>query len=332
MLFYVYIAIASFVTSLIGTKLTIATLRKRKAMIDRPNPRGNHKVPTPRGGGIALVLTFAIFLLMSDASYGIVLALFMLAAVSLLDDLSPLPPWIRLLVQAGAVFFALPAVDVPAIFGGLVNPLWANIIIALVWLWFINLFNFMDGIDGISACEMISVGFGIFIICVIGKFFPSDEAAFALIIGASGCGFIWWNWHPAKIFLGDVGSVPIGFLLCFLLLQMAAAGFWVVALILPAYYLADGTITIIRRAAQGKKIWKPHSEHFYQKAVRSGRSHDTVVRHIFGINMLLIFLAVFTILNPELAWLNLLTAYVIVFLLLWAYARMYRRHQHDEQN
>lgn len=326
MLFYAYIGIASFVVSLVGTRLTILALRRKSLLMDRPNPRSNHKIPTPRGGGIAIVTTLAIFLMLCDAPIALMLALLMLASVSLLDDIMPMSPMVRLSVQIAATVVALPSLGIAGFSHGFL-PLWAESLLVITgWLWFINLFNFMDGIDGLAAAEMISVGFGILIVCAIMGFFPQPLPAYGLVICAVGAGFIWWNWQPAKIFMGDVGSIPVGFLLGYLMIMACREGFAFAAFILPAYFIADSTLTLIRRAMQGKKVWQAHSEHFYQRAVRSGKSHEAVVRHVFGVNMLLVLLAVYAELTPEIAWLNLLTAYTIVLLLLVAYTRMYRRH------
>jgi UDP-N-acetylmuramyl pentapeptide phosphotransferase/UDP-N-acetylglucosamine-1-phosphate transferase len=105
---------------------------------------------------------------------------------------------------------------------------------------------------------------------------------------APAAGFLVWNWHPARLFLGDVGSVPLGFALGWLLLHAAIAGYWAAALILPLYYLADATITLGRRALRGAKIWQAHREHFYQRAVARGRGHDAVVGAIAVGNVVLI--------------------------------------------
>ncbi len=157
----------------------------------------------------------------------------------------------------------------------------------------------MDGIDGISATEMIGIGIGLCLLAVIDGTFPNPLSVYGLIVAAAGCGFLWWNWHPAKITLGEAGSIPIGFLTGYLLLLAATSGYAYPAAILPAYYLADGTITLFKRLYQGKKIWQAHSEHYYQRAVRNGRRHDAVARYVFGINLLLILLATLSALDPE---------------------------------
>src|SRR5437763_457923 len=109
----------------------------------------------------------------------------------------------------------------------------------------------------------------------------------AAIVAAAG-GFLVWNWAPARIFLGDVGSVPLGYLLGFLLLDQAARGHWRLALILPLYFLADATITLLRRLARGERIWEAHREHFYQRAVQSGLGHAAVVRQVILADIVLI--------------------------------------------
>ncbi|MBT7356609.1 MAG: UDP-N-acetylmuramyl pentapeptide phosphotransferase, partial [Rhodospirillaceae bacterium] len=115
---------------------------------------------------------------------------------------------------------------------------------------------------------------------------------YAIAIVGVTVGFLKWNWHPAKVFMGDVGSVPLGFLLGWLLLGMAADGYWVAALILPAYYLMDATTTLVRRALAGEKVWQAHREHFYQKAVQRGLSHATVSRAVLSLNSVLVVAAI----------------------------------------
>jgi UDP-N-acetylmuramyl pentapeptide phosphotransferase/UDP-N-acetylglucosamine-1-phosphate transferase len=328
MTFYILLALSAFLLSLLGTRLTILALRKRTVLLDLPNLRSNHKTPTPRGGGIAVVMALVICLLVADIDYGIILAVFMLAAVSLLDDLINVPAPVRLLVQVMAVLIPISMNHVPLFDGFL--PVWLDkTVTAIAWIWFINLFNFMDGIDGISAVEMICIGLGFALITVIVGIFPVPLGVFGMVIAAAGCGFLWWNWHPAKIFLGDVGSVPIGFLLGYLLLIAATSGYAYPAAILPAYYLADGTITLLRRLWQRKKIWMAHSEHYYQKAVRHGRRHDTVSRYVFGVNLLLILLATFSVIDPEFNLLYLAVAYMTVFMMLGFFAHTPHNPHHE---
>jgi UDP-N-acetylmuramyl pentapeptide phosphotransferase/UDP-N-acetylglucosamine-1-phosphate transferase len=157
-----------------------------------------------------------------------------------------------------------------------------------LWIWWINLFNFMDGIDGLAASEAAAVGGGLLLFAAIGV--GEDPAAALRAAGLFGAaiGFLWWNWSPARIFLGDVGSVPLGYLSGFLLLGLAARGHWKIALILPLYFLADATITFLRRLLRGERVWQAHRQHFYQQAVRDGLGHSAVVKRVIVADLLLI--------------------------------------------
>jgi len=121
----------------------------------------------------------------------------------------------------------------------------------------------------------------------------------ALAVAAATAGFLAWNWHPAKIFLGDIGSVGLGYLLAWLLLALAAMGEWEAALILPLYYLADATITLLRRLARKEKVWQAHREHYYQQAVQNGRSHARVSAAVATTNLALVALALAAAATPD---------------------------------
>lgn len=318
MIFSLIVTLAAFLIALIGTRLLILAFRDRRLMLDMPNARSNHSNPVPKGGGLAVIFALIIPMLIANIDLVIVLSILILASVSLMDDLIQVPAFVRLIVQAIAV--SIPLSFLPVDFISAMPPLMEKIAIGLLWIWFINLFNFMDGIDGMSAVEMISVGLGIALLMVFAGLFPSPLAEYAMVLAAAGCGFWWWNHHPARIFLGDVGSIPIGFVLFYLLLLAALSGYAAAALLLPAYYVADATITIARRACRGEKIWQAHSEHYYQKAVRKGWKHDTVVRLIAGVNVLLGFLAVMSMLNKELSILYVALGYMAVFMLMGFFA------------
>ena len=156
----------------------------------------------------------------------------------------------------------------------------------LLWLWFVNLFNFMDGMDGLSGLEACVVGLGVAMVAwIAGPNAPLE--AWGLALAGAACGFLWWNRPPARIFLGDVGSVPLGFLLGWLLLRLAAEGQMVAALILPLYYIADATWTMVRRAVAGKVLWQAHRGHFYQRAVDRGVRVGTVLVAVLAIDLAL---------------------------------------------
>jgi len=328
MTFYLILPLTAFLITLLGTRLTILAFRQRVVPIDPASIRPDYKKPPLTGGGIAVVMAIIICLLVADIDYGIILALFLLAAMSLLGELIDIPLPVRLLVQLLAVLIAMSVVHIQ-VFGGFF-PLWLDeAITAFLWVWFINLFKLMDGIDGISPMEMVCIGMGICLITVLsGGVFPDPLSTYALIVATAGCGFLWWNWHPAKILMGEVGSVPIGFLLGYLLLMTVAAGYPYAAAILPAYYLSDATITMISRVYHRKKLFAPHKDYYYMRALRSGRKQDAVVRYIFGINFLLIFQAVYSVIDPALSIFYVGMAYTTVFMLLGFFAHT----AHDPHN
>jgi UDP-N-acetylmuramyl pentapeptide phosphotransferase/UDP-N-acetylglucosamine-1-phosphate transferase len=282
--------------SWLATGLVLQALR-RAAILDRPNERSSHAIPTPRGGGLAIMATilpaWAVIALagytdrtplVAAAAAGV------LAAVSWLDDRRGLTPATRFLVQFLCVADGLAALPgAGAVFQGWLPP-WLDVIAAgFAWLWFINLFNFMDGIDGIAGTEAASIGIGITLLAVLHLAAGGlGIGLLGITIAASALGFLWWNWQPARLFMGDVGSVPLGYLLGWLLLLMAAAGLWAPALILPLYFLADASWTLTRRLLRGAKIWQAHREHFYQRAVQAGRSHAAVVRRVLLADIVLI--------------------------------------------
>jgi UDP-N-acetylmuramyl pentapeptide phosphotransferase/UDP-N-acetylglucosamine-1-phosphate transferase len=242
-----------------------------------------------------------------------------LGSVSLYDDIVGLGPGVRLLAHVAAVAMAIrfaPAAG--PYFQGLLPP-WLDLVAAgFLWVWFINLFNFMDGIDGIAGAETAAIGLGVAAIAALAGM-GAGFATLGIAIAAAGLGFLAWNWDPARVFLGDVGSIPLGFLLGWLLLEMASWGLWTAAIILPGYYLVDSTLTLFRRAARGQRIWEAHRDHFYQLAVRHGWRHGRVVIMITLANLVLIGFAVSSLdLTP---WPPLVAAGVVVAALLTGLGR-----------
>jgi len=275
----------------------------RHGLVDTPNDRSSHTQPKPRGGGLVLIPAILVSwlpVIMIFAPQGsrlglgaILLGAAGLAVLSWIDDLRNLPAAPRLLAQAAAVALGLIWMgdDSGPAFQGLLPPFIDSLAAGLVWLWFINLFNFMDGIDGIAGVEAASIGTGLAMIATLGAGTAASVTlgiAMPALLVAATLGFLLWNWPPSKLFLGDVGSVPLGYLLGWMLLVLAASGQWAAALILPLYYLADATVTLGRRALRGVKVWQAHREHFYQRAVRGRASHGQVARGVLLCNILLI--------------------------------------------
>ena len=162
-------------------------------------------------------------------------------------------------------------------------------------LWFVNLVNFMDGIDWITVAETVPITAGLFLLALLGAV-PDAPALIALALLGAMLGFAPFNRPVAKLFLGDAGSLPIGLVLGWLLLQLAGSGHLAAALLLPLYYVADATITLLRRMARGERITQAHRSHFYQVATTRGYSVMDVVRRVFMANVVLVWLAVVTVL------------------------------------
>ncbi|MGE5505907.1 MAG: MraY family glycosyltransferase [Actinomycetota bacterium] len=288
-------ALLAFALALAGTRGVLAWLRHRR-FLDHPNERSSHKTPTPRGGGLAVTPAVLVAWMAASAdapgwSWVAVLGAALLMLTSWADDRHDLPPAPRLLAHAGVVAGALMLMGPEQlVFQGWL-PLGADRLVAgLGWLWFVNLYNFMDGIDGITGVETASIGTGVAVVALLAGS-ATALAPLGLACAGAALGFLVWNWHPARIFLGDVGSVPLGFLLGGLLVQLAAAGQLAAALILPAYYLADATITLGRRALAGEKVWQAHRRHFYQRALAGAGRHDRVVLAILAADAVLVALA-----------------------------------------
>ena len=314
--------LATFIAVLAATRMSMELLERRR-ILDHPTHRSSHSVPTPRGGGLAVVPVLIIawmsipFLVPEGPGIGDMLLVSggaaALASLSWRDDLRGLSVKWRLSVHALVAGLVAGFASFPDPYFQGLAPVWLDrAAAALALLWFLNLFNFMDGIDGIAGVETVSIGLG----CAIIAWATGQHAwigVLGVILAGAGFGFLRWNWHPARIFLGDVGSIPLGFLLAWLLLALASEGAWAPALILPLYYLADATITLIWRAMRGERVWQPHRDHFYQRAIRRGRSHADVSLLVAGINLVLVGLAVVALAHP---WPALIAAMVIVIVFL----------------
>jgi UDP-N-acetylmuramyl pentapeptide phosphotransferase/UDP-N-acetylglucosamine-1-phosphate transferase len=313
------VPLAVFVTTLWLIERVRGWLRRR-AILDRPVERSTHSVPVPRGGGIAIMpVLIAVWLVLALAGLappGAAAAAAAAACLTLLswiDDLRGLPIGIRLLGHVAAVAAGLAFLPSAAVFQGRLPPLADAGATAIFWVWFVNLFNFMDGIDGIAGIEATALGLGIPLAAGLAGITDPGSAALSLSIAAAGLAFLRWNWHPAKIFLGDVGSVPLGYLLGWLLLGLAAHGLWAPALILPLYYLADASLTIARRILRGEPFWRAHRQHFYQRALGPGGDHAAVARLVLAGDTTLVALALFAVAQP---WLALTLAVMVVAVML----------------
>jgi UDP-N-acetylmuramyl pentapeptide phosphotransferase/UDP-N-acetylglucosamine-1-phosphate transferase len=285
-----------------GMTWAIRPLMLRLALA-RPNARSSHRIPTPQGAGIAVIsATLAAaaaaiaFAAVPDIKIPVAVfaATLFIAAVGFADDVHSIPVLPRLVLQGlavAAVVYAAPddLRIVPAC------PLWIERALTLVaGLWFVNLVNFMDGLDLMTVAEAVPVTAAVALLGWLG-----DAPASTMIIAAALCGallgFAPFNRPVARIFLGDVGSLPIGLLLGWCLLQLAWHQHFVAALLLPLYYLADATVTLLRRMARREPFWAAHRSHFYQRATDNHFTVSRVVGEVFALNLGLAVLAIASI-------------------------------------
>lgn len=294
-LFLVVPAVAALALLLTGYLRRYALAR---SIIDIPNARSSHSVPTPRGGGVAIVLGFLIVLpilyINGDISSDILLALLGsgggVAVLGFLDDHGHIAARWRLLGHFGAAAWALfwlGGLPVISFFGVDLDLGWAGYFIAAFYLvWMLNLYNFMDGIDGIASIQAISVCLGACLVYWLSG--HQDLIWLPLVLSMAVLGFLYWNFPPARIFMGDAGSGFLGMVLGVLSLQAAWAStdFLWVWLILLGVFIIDATFTLLRRLLRGDKVYEAHRSHAYQFASRHLGSHLQVTLVVLAINLM----------------------------------------------
>ena len=293
--------VAAVLAALLSAVLILTTrpLLLRHAMAS-PNARSSHRIPTPQGAGIAviaatLIVAGAVILFAGAADVKIPVAVFgatlFIAIVGFADDVRSIPVLPRLVLQGlavAAVIFAAPESlrIIPAC------PLWIErALVLLAGLWFVNLVNFMDGLDLMTAAEAVPIAASVVLLGWLGEMPASTTIVAAALCGAM-LGFSPFNRPVAKIFLGDVGSLPIGLLLGWCLLQLAWHQHVAAALLLPLYYLADATVTLFRRLARREPFWAAHRTHYYQRATDNGFTVWRVIGEVFVLNLILAALAI----------------------------------------
>lgn len=259
-------------------------------IIDRPNERSSHTRPTARGGGIAIMAAVALGAFCLAWSHQVkllwvlpLLAL-VLAAVSFVDDLRAVPPAIRFGCHAGAALAALLVLQPRFDFPDWVNPTVAAFAsCAVLFLWiagYTNAFNFMDGINGIAGVQAFATGLGMALIAHRGAAGEGTAPIlFCAVLAGAGLGFLPHNFPKARMFMGDVSSAPLGFLLAFAAVWLSAELGWDLLLpltLMHTNFVLDTAITLSRRVLRGEKWYLPHREHFYQRFVRAGKSHSFV--------------------------------------------------------
>lgn len=262
--------VAPLASAVVATLVMVWMLRSGERLpLDIPNQRSLHTRPIPRSGGIAMMAGIFTGLAMLQSPIALVLCAGLLVAVSHLDDLYRLPVSVRLAVQLAASFAfaysALAATSLPLLLLVIVSVLWAT-----------NLYNFMDGSDGLAA-GMTLLGFTFL---GAGAWMSGDQvlSVECAIVAAAAAAFLPFNFPPARIFMGDAGSVPIGFFAAALSLagwRDANWPFWFPVLVF-APFIADATLTLVKRMVAGERVWEAHNKHYYQRLVRLGWSHRRV--------------------------------------------------------
>lgn len=284
-----------FILSYVFTWI-IRYLAQKKAILDIPNERSSHSIPTPRGGGIAISLVWFLWLAYQYMIHGIPSSLFFalmsgiaISIIGSIDDIFSLKPSVRLFVQiaasVAAIYFLGGFDHISLGFISFSNSFILNIAAVFFIVWFTNIFNFLDGIDGYISAETLFIGFAIYIL------FGSLPA---LILAAITGGFLIWNWQPAKIFMGDSGSTLIGFSMAILALncEIYNATSLIVFMILTSVFWFDASITLLRRIRNKEKLSQAHKKHAYQRIVQAGFSHQLTVLWAFFINILCFLIAI----------------------------------------
>lgn len=308
-------ALAVFLAAFVLSYALIACMLRsgRVGPMDAPNARSLHSTPIPRSGGLG-VLAALLAGVVVDGTWALGAALVAVAAVSWLDDRHNLPAAWRFAVHFLAAGVLAAFGLLPAAWGtGMLLPM----VIGIVWL--TNLYNFMDGADGLAG-GMALFGFG-----ALGVAAWQSGAVLALAAAGGAAGFLIFNFHPARIFLGDVGSIPLGFLAGALGLIGVREGVWPLAFPLLVFspFIVDATLTLARRALRGEKVWQAHREHYYQRLVQSGWSHRRVALAYYLVMLLAAASALMLRTQPAKIWLYALIPWGLAYLTI---ARIIDRH------
>jgi Fuc2NAc and GlcNAc transferase len=307
------ILIATLIMSLVMTGI-VRRISGQGYLLDLPNERSAHTLPIPRSGGIAIFTAFTIGFICHVIIHNVaphqglvvLLGSAALFLVGVIDDMGHVPVMWRLAIQVAVVSVCI------AILGGFpaaraivsieVHPIIVNFVVIVGIVWFINLFNFMDGIDALAAMEAISITFGGALIIVLTS--DSQLILPLALVSAASLGFLWWNWPPAKIFMGDSGSGFLGICIGLLAIISAKNGYvslwsWI---ILGGVFVCDASVTLIVRVFYGKKWYTPHNTHIYQILAREYESHKRIVIGGFVINVMWLFpLALIANMQKEIA-------------------------------
>lgn len=306
-----------FLISFLGVYLYYKFALK-KAILDLPNERSSHNIPTPRGGGIVIAimwfLTISILFIINKIDNRIYFALLCgvpISATGLVDDLVTISPKSRLIVQIISASLAvialggLKTIDLGCCNFNSIIFISSLAIIGIVW--FTNLFNFLDGIDGYISAEILFICTAVFLLF---------NLSLPLFLAAATLGFLVWNWQPAKIFMGDVGSTLLGFTIAVFAIYYQNNGdsSIIIWLMITSLFWFDATFTLFRRWSNGETLSKAHKKHAYQRIVQSGFSHQKTVIFSTIINLFILGLAWLAILIPTYSLLFLIINIVFLYI------------------
>jgi UDP-N-acetylmuramyl pentapeptide phosphotransferase/UDP-N-acetylglucosamine-1-phosphate transferase len=278
-------------------------------LLAHPNARSSHTVATPQGAGLAVMASiFAACALgvlfwgqgSEPRLLGVLVAAAGLTLLGAIDDAHTLSVWSRLggqFLAASILVGTLP--EGLRLFPGLMPAGVEDALMVVGLMWFVNAVNFLDGLDWMTVAQVVPMTLGIVVLHALGAV-PDNVGLLALALLGATLGFAVFNKHPAQIFLGDAGSLPIGLCLGVLLIYVAEAHL-AAAVLMSLYTLADPTLTLFRRMAEGEQIFSAHRTHFYQQAVTQGLTVPQVTARIFLLQVLLALLAIATVVANSLA-------------------------------
>ncbi len=327
---------AVFAVSFLGVELFRRWSLKRE-MLDIPNERSSHSIPTPRGGGLIIcfisILTFFIYSFVSGENFywSYFVGAIIIAVISLIDDVRTISPFLRILfhsLAAGLVVWSLGGFsDILIPFYGIIQIGFGGNVLAFLWIvWLINAYNFMDGIDGIAATQAVTAGIGWSLIGLVWGI--ADISFYGAVLAVASGGFLLLNWQPAKIFMGDVGSAFLGYSFAVLpLFVVNRTGNpilesklpWI-AVFLVWFFVFDSVFTLFKRLFRGEKVWRAHREHIYQKLVISGLPHSTVTGFYGLASVILVLVLVWTLkysLNFEKTVFGAILLETVLLILFW---------------
>ncbi len=311
--------LAPLLAGIVSTVIMAVLVRSRSLPLDKPNERSLHVVPVPRTGGIAIISGIVVAAFCLRAGPSLIVPAAALALASYLDDRHALPASVRLgmhLLAAGVFLWLAGA-----------PPAAALLFVLLLGIgWITNLYNFMDGSDGLAG-GMAVIGFGT---CGLAAWLGGglELGLLAWSIAAAAAGFLIFNFPPAKIFMGDVGSIPLGFLAGALGVAGWLQGLWPLWFPLAAFapFIVDASMTLTRRLLRGERVWEAHRQHYYQRLILSGWSHRRTALSEYGLMVLCSAVALIGLRQSPAGRFMLLSALALAMALaMWAIDRRWKK-------